>query len=185
MKITLKTLQGKQLPMEIEADSTIEALKAAIAAEHDMPAESQNLVAYGKVLADGAKSVTDYGIKDGDFIVVMVKKAKPAAKPKPAPVVEQPKPAEPVPVEQPSGSGGANVEPAQVQPANPNTQPVQPAQPEFQAKKEDVDTLMTITGKDAELCAKALEAAFGDPDRAFSYITEGIPQNLAQPSPAA
>lgn len=182
MKITLKTLQGKQLPMEIEADSTIETLKAAIAAEHDMPAESQNLVAYGKVLADGAKTVTEYGIKDGDFIVVMVKKAKPAAKPKPAPVVEQPKPAEPVPVEQPSSSGGANVEPAQVQPANPNPQPVQPAQPEVPAAKaEDVATLVAITGKDPEMCTKAIQAAFGDLDRAFSYITDGIPQNLAQP----
>lgn len=39
-----------------------------------MPAESQNLVAYGKVLAEAGKTVTEYNIKDGDFIVVMVKK---------------------------------------------------------------------------------------------------------------
>lgn len=39
-----------------------------------MPAESQNLVAYGKVLAEASKTVTEYNIKDGDFIVVMVKK---------------------------------------------------------------------------------------------------------------
>jgi hypothetical protein len=39
-----------------------------------MPAESQNLVAYGKVLAEATKTVTEYNIKDGDFIVVMVKK---------------------------------------------------------------------------------------------------------------
>jgi len=80
MKITLKTLQGKQLPMEIEPDITIGALKDAIAEQHAMPADSQNLVAYGKVLAEASKSVTDYNIKDGDFIVVMVKKAKPVKK---------------------------------------------------------------------------------------------------------
>jgi hypothetical protein len=42
-----------------------------------------------------------------------------------------------------------------------------------------VATLVTITGKDPELCTKALQAAFGDPDRAFSYLTEGIPQQMA------
>jgi len=31
------------------------------------------------------------------------------------------------------------------------------------------------------MCTKAIQAAFGDLDRAFSYITDGIPQNLAQP----
>jgi len=60
--------------MEIEPDITIEALKDAIAEQHAMPAESQNLVAYGKVLAEASKTVTEYNIKDGDFIVVMVKK---------------------------------------------------------------------------------------------------------------
>jgi len=52
MKITLKTLQGKQLPMEVEPDMTIEVLKAKIAEQHNMPADSQNLVAYGKVLSE-------------------------------------------------------------------------------------------------------------------------------------
>lgn len=74
-----------------------------------MPAESQNLVAYGKVLAEASKTVTEYNIKDGDFIVVMVKKAKPVKKevPKPTAPVEQPKAEEPKPVEQPSSAGGA------------------------------------------------------------------------------
>jgi hypothetical protein len=42
-----------------------------------------------------------------------------------------------------------------------------------------VATLVAISGKDAELCAKALQAAFGDADRAFEYLTNGIPQNMA------
>lgn len=45
-----------------------------------MPAESQKLIAYGKVLADEAQTLRDYNIKDGDFIVVMVQKAKPKPK---------------------------------------------------------------------------------------------------------
>jgi len=90
-------------------------------------------------LAEASKTVTDYNIKDGDFIVVMVKKAKPVKKevPKPAAPVEAPKAEEPKPVEQPSSAGGAgastvpaNVPAANTEPANANAQPVQPAQPE-------------------------------------------------------
>lgn len=91
MKITLKTLQGKQLPMDVEPDMTVDAFKDKIAQEHDMPAAQQNLVAYGKVLGEGQKPIGFYGLKDGDFVVVMIKKAKPAAKEKPVEPVPVPK----------------------------------------------------------------------------------------------
>lgn len=38
------------------------------------------LIAYGKVMEDDNKSLKDYSIKEGDFLVVMVSKAKPAPK---------------------------------------------------------------------------------------------------------
>lgn len=38
------------------------------------------LIAYGKVMDDDSKQLKDYSIKEGDFIVVMVSKAKPAPK---------------------------------------------------------------------------------------------------------
>lgn len=38
------------------------------------------LIAYGKVMEDDSKAMKDYSIKDGDFIVVMISKAKPPAK---------------------------------------------------------------------------------------------------------
>ena len=41
-----------------------------------MPAESQQLVAYGKVLQEAEKTLGEYNIKDGDFLVVMVKKVR-------------------------------------------------------------------------------------------------------------
>jgi len=40
MKIIIKTLQGKQLPLEADEDITIAALKEKIADEHKMPAET-------------------------------------------------------------------------------------------------------------------------------------------------
>jgi len=41
-----------------------------------MAADSQKLIAYGKVLEDEAKTLKDYSIKEGDFLVVMVSKVR-------------------------------------------------------------------------------------------------------------
>ena len=51
-----------------------------------MAANSMKLIAYGKVLEEDNKTLKDYGIKEGDFLVVMVSKPKPttAAKPEDA-----------------------------------------------------------------------------------------------------
>ena len=42
-----------------------------------MKAESLKLIAYGKVLDQPDKLASEYSLKDGDFIVAMVQKAKP------------------------------------------------------------------------------------------------------------
>lgn len=39
-----------------------------------MAADSLKLIAYGKVMEDDAKTLKDYSIKEGDFLVVMVTK---------------------------------------------------------------------------------------------------------------
>ena len=39
-----------------------------------MAADSMKLIAYGKVLEDDTKSLKDYAIKEGDFLVVMIAK---------------------------------------------------------------------------------------------------------------
>lgn len=46
-----------------------------------MAADSQTLIAYGKKLEDNDKTLKDYNIKEGDFLVIMVQKPKPVAKP--------------------------------------------------------------------------------------------------------
>lgn len=55
-----------------------------------MAADSMKLIAYGKVLEDDNKQLKDYSIKEGDFLVVMVSKPKPAAKPKEDAKMEEP-----------------------------------------------------------------------------------------------
>ena len=50
----------------------------------------------------------------------------------------------------------------------------QPA-PVEEVDQETLDTLMAISGKSREMCAAALKAAHNDADRAFDYLSEGIP----------
>lgn len=47
-----------------------------------MKADSLKLIAYGKVLEPDEKLASDFSLKEGDFIVAMVQKPKPAAKQK-------------------------------------------------------------------------------------------------------
>lgn len=47
-------------------------MKEKIETEHKMAADMLKLIAYGKVMDDDSKTVKDYSIKEGDFIVVMV-----------------------------------------------------------------------------------------------------------------
>ena len=74
-----------------------------------MPAAQLKLIHLGKILDSDEKAVSEYGIKDGEFIVAMVQKAKPAAKPKP---VEEAKPEE-----KKEETKAEEPKPAQAQPA--------------------------------------------------------------------
>lgn len=54
------------------ADDTIRHVKEKIEAAHELKADSLKLIAYGKVLANDKGLVSEFNIKDGDFIVAMV-----------------------------------------------------------------------------------------------------------------
>ena len=72
MKIIVKTLSGKQLPLEIETTWTIRQVKEEIEKCHDLKADTLKLIAYGKVLDSDDKLASDYSIKENDFVVAMV-----------------------------------------------------------------------------------------------------------------
>ena len=48
-----------------------------------MKADSLKLIAYGKVLDNDEKKCSEHSLKENDYIVAMVQKAKPPAQPKP------------------------------------------------------------------------------------------------------
>ena len=115
MKIIVKTLAGKQLPIEIEITWTNKQVKDEIQKCHDLKADTLKLIAYGKVLDKDELLASDYSLKEGDFIVAMVQKPKPAPKPKKEDVKEEEKPVAPkeeAPKEEAKPAETASTQPA-------------------------------------------------------------------------
>ena len=120
MKIIVKTLNGKQLPLDIETSWTVRQVKEQIEKEHELKADTLKLIAYGKVLDKDASPVSEYKVNEGDFIVAMVQKPKPA---KAAPKVDKPEDAK-------------KEEPVQAQPTVAETNPSQPAETQASAEAQ-------------------------------------------------
>lgn len=74
MKISIKTLQGKPTELEVSETDTLGDIKKKIAEQMGVEAASQKLIHYGKVMTDDAKKLNEYGVKDKDFLVLMVTK---------------------------------------------------------------------------------------------------------------
>mmetsp|Transcript_8311 Transcript_8311/g.7705 ORF Transcript_8311/g.7705 Transcript_8311/m.7705 type:complete len:105 (+) Transcript_8311:141-455(+) len=103
-----------------------------------MAADLMKLIAYGKVMDDNSKTLKDYSIKDGDFLVVMVSKPKPAPKQNEGAVQQQP------PVQE-----NQSQPPVQQPPAG---QPVQ-EQPNLPPQSEEaINELISISGKTRDQC---------------------------------
>ncbi|KAJ3493225.1 hypothetical protein NMY22_g20237 [Coprinellus aureogranulatus] len=80
MKITVKTTQQKVYQLDVEGSDSIATLKAKIEQEHAHPVSAQKIIYSGKILSDD-KTIESCGIKEKDFLVLMVSKPKPAAVP--------------------------------------------------------------------------------------------------------
>lgn len=52
----------------------VASIRSNIAAKHNIPVAAQKLIFKGKILTDDAKTVADVGMKDNDFMVLMVSK---------------------------------------------------------------------------------------------------------------
>ena len=150
------------------------------------PAASQKLIHAGKVLKDN-ETLESYQIKENDFMVCMVtkaKKAKPAAAATPPaaavappaaaaapPAAAEAPPAEAAPTDMDAESTGA----ADASPAAPAA-PAAPAEAaaEDPAFTEKVTQLQSM-GFPEDQCRAALRAAFDNSERAVEYLMTGIP----------
>lgn len=158
-------------------------LKKSIQASQGHEAASIKLIQTGKILSDDSATLEAAGVKDsssGQFVVVMVSKAKAAVPATAAPSATGA--AAPPPVPPPASSAAAPpAAPAPPAAAAPTQQQQQQQPqgnpfegPDFTSHIELLKGMGLTT--DESILKNALIAAFNNPDRAVEYLLGGIPE---------
>jgi UV excision repair protein RAD23 len=82
MKLTFRTITGKTFNVDAEPTTLVADLKASVEESQGsaFPKTDLKLVYKGKILEDGAKPISDYGVDESGFLVVFVAKPKPESK---------------------------------------------------------------------------------------------------------
>ena len=83
MQITVTTLSGDVFPLEVPDDLELENFKAFCEAESGIASQEMIILFNGKPLLDDKKPMKEYGVKNGDM-VVMEKVRKDLPRPPPA-----------------------------------------------------------------------------------------------------
>ncbi|KAF8622362.1 hypothetical protein AX15_007092 [Amanita polypyramis BW_CC] len=184
MKITIKTTQQK---VEVEVSDSIASLKSKIQESQGHHIELQKIIYSGKILADD-KTIESCGIKEKDFLVLMVNKPK-SAKPSTinanisTPVSSVVTPASPIPADPPVST---NTEASgSTQSLDTGNAPAFGNSVSFLSGEALQSTIKTMEemGFPRELVLSALRASFNNPDRAVEYLMTGIPSHLANEEP--
>eukprot|EP00475_Leptophrys_vorax_P017004 TRINITY_DN2350_c0_g1_i1.p1 TRINITY_DN2350_c0_g1~~TRINITY_DN2350_c0_g1_i1.p1 ORF type:complete len:392 (+),score=144.97 TRINITY_DN2350_c0_g1_i1:705-1880(+) len=189
MKIFVRTLTNQKYELEVELSEPVESVKEKIHAQHNLgEPDTQKLIYSGKILQDG-QTLGDAGVKEGGFLVLMIKKEKPVKEKKatstaPAPAVTAPTPAAPTSSGSTSGPAADSGASSSSAPAPaPSGDSYTSAASHLVRGPEFEETVMNIMamGYERDEVIKALQAAFNNPERAVEYLISGIPAGVNPP----
>jgi len=192
MKITVKTLKGSKFVVECEPSRTVLEVKGIVESTNsDLPASNMKLIHAGKVLKNEI-TIESCGIKENDFLVVMVTKAKKTAAKAPAPDSTEAKQMDIA--KAPTSSSGTKTSPCEEKKSSEpetsssltniatststpttNADVIANNVPELPA--EVVNSLTGMGFPEAEV-RHCLRAAYGNPDIAVEFLTNGIPPGM-------
>jgi len=196
MKIQIKTLKSKKYELEVKADETVKEIKEKIQKELELgDASRMSLIHHGKILKD-EQTAENVGMKQNDFVVLMVKKKKRKRKTKTRETSQAATTASTTEASSTTAASEQKTAATTAASQAPATSAVSTTETTTAAQNnapsganafvmgnqlnEAVQNLVSMGFPEADV-QRAMRAAFNNPDRAAEFLLSGIPQNIGAP----
>ncbi|XP_024008897.1 ubiquitin receptor RAD23b isoform X1 [Eutrema salsugineum] len=196
MKLTVKTLMGRQFEIRVQSSDTVMAVKKNIEdsqGKNNYPCGQQLLIHNGKVLKDET-TLLENKVSEEGFLVVMLSKSRTAASAGQSSAQPASTTTSTTSSTKPAATSTTQSTAVPASPIHAQEQPAAQTDNYGQAASTLVSgnsveqQLMEMGGGswDKETVARALRAAYNNPERAVDYLYSGIPENaeVAVPVPA-
>ena len=72
LHVTVKTLTGKSIPLDVDTDDTVKSVKEKIESKEEIPVKQQRLIFHGHQLEDD-HTLADYNVLEGDTLHLVLR----------------------------------------------------------------------------------------------------------------
>lgn len=163
MKLTIKTLQQKQLQIQVDEGATVKSVKLKIEETENIDPIRQMLIFQGKILSDD-NTIDSYNIKESDFVVLMATKPSTSKQPAQSPSTSQPT--------VPPTATATSLSKSEI-PSTQISEQTDPSELVTGAAYENAIQNLMEMGFERDQVIRALRASYNNPDRAAEYLFSG------------